>query len=117
MISGIHLHLGGLFAMLALRAVCASMIAVLAAAGAFAQSTGLIEGTVVDPGEAAVSGAHVACSNVNTGIRLETRTNSEGIFRFPEVPVGTYELTASLPGFQVMRERADLLTGDKLNLK
>ena len=44
-----------------------------AVTGAFAQSTGLIEGTVVDPGEAAVSGAHVACKNVNTGIHLETR--------------------------------------------
>jgi hypothetical protein len=84
---------------------------------AFGQAAGLIEGTITDPENAAISGASVVCSNVNTGIRLQTRTNTEGIFRFPELPIGTYEITATMPGFQVVKERTDLLTGDALNLK
>jgi hypothetical protein len=56
--------------------------------------------------------------NVNTGIRLQAVTNAEGIFRFPELPIGTYEITASKPGFQrLVNDGVDLLTAHTVDLK
>ena len=50
--------------------------------------------------------------------RFEAVTTSEGIFRFPELPIGAYELVAMKVGFQrLVRNRIDLLTGHTLELK
>jgi len=48
---------------------------------AFAQSTALITGTVVDPSGAAMADAKVICRNVETGLSAPVTTNRAGVFR------------------------------------
>ena len=76
------------------------VILVLAASG-FAQAvSGTIVGTVLDSSGAAVANAEVQASNVATGITLTTKANATGEYRFNNLPVGTYNLSASAQGFQ-----------------
>ncbi len=67
---------------------------------AFAQlDTGTISGTVADQTGAAVPGASVAIKNVATGIVRRLVTNEAGRYEAVALPIGTYEVTASLAGF------------------
>lgn len=94
------------------------LLAMLAAAQLCAQATGRIEGLVVDPNDAAVPGAQVVCRNVATGLTYQAVSNVEGIFRFPDVPIGSYEIAVSKDGFQkLVRGGIDLLTGHTVDLK
>ncbi len=60
---------------------------------------GQIIGTVLDASGAAVGGATVRINNVNTGFTQEGLTESTGLYRFPLLPLGTYEVTAEAQGF------------------
>ena len=87
------------------------------AVACFGQSTGLITGTVVDPSGAVVPGARVVSRNVETDLRATAAANSAGLFRFPDLPVGLYEITASREGFTTMvRGGIRLLTDQTVDL-
>src|SRR5262245_33984705 len=67
----------------------------------FAQSDrGTITGTVSDASGAVVPGVTVEAKNVATGIAYQAGTSETGNFTLPQLPVGTYELSAMLPGFK-----------------
>jgi len=78
-------------------------IAVLALLGhAFAQggATGAITGTVQDPSGAFVAGAEVRITNQDTKILERTvKTDAEGSFTAPLLPVGTYTVSVNAAGF------------------
>jgi hypothetical protein len=85
--------------------VCSFFISLLliafAAMPAHAQTTnGIFTGTVMDPQGAAVAGADVAITNVGTNATTMVKTNAEGLYRIPELPVGTYKFTVSATGFK-----------------
>lgn len=61
---------------------------------------GSILGMVSDPAGAAVAEATVTVRNVDTGLTRSTITDTTGTFFIPELPIGTYELTAQKSGFQ-----------------
>jgi hypothetical protein len=63
-------------------------------------STGTIGGRVVDTSQAIIPGAEVAVHNVATGLARTMLTNEAGIFRFPALPVGRYEVTINMQGFK-----------------
>lgn len=63
-------------------------------------ATGNIRGTVVDPTEAVIPKAAVALLNVNTGIRRLVVTNDSGDFYAPSMPLGDYQITVEVAGFQ-----------------
>jgi len=67
---------------------------------ALAQTAG-IQGIVRDQSEAAVVGAQVAVTNIETGVRNESTSNEVGLYRFPSLQVGRYKLTATMAGFSV----------------
>src|SRR5215831_18513276 len=76
------------------------LVAALVALPAGAQqSTGAIVGTVTDPSGAAVQGATVTAKDVERGTTLTTKSNEEGAFDFPVVPVGSYQVRAEKEGF------------------
>ncbi len=67
---------------------------------ALAQSaTGSISGTVLDEAGAPIPAANVTAKHVKTGAIRNATTNANGAFLFPLVPVGSYEVSASLKGF------------------
>jgi len=84
---------------------------------ALAQSNGSLGGTVVDATGGVVPGADVTGRNLQTGARAETRTNAEGIFRLPNLPIGWYEVSVSKPGFdRTVRSGLQVLTGQAMDL-
>src|SRR5437899_6313763 len=80
---------------------------VLAASGvAWSQTVqGVITGTITDPTGAVVPGATVTITNVGTNISQTTTTGSDGSYRFPLVPPGTYTLEVKAANFAEVRER------------
>lgn len=62
-------------------------------------STGSISGTVTDEKQAVIAGATVTARNVDTGFSRTGQTDSEGRFRFANLPVGAYQVTIEAPNF------------------
>jgi len=71
-----------------------------ASTAAMAQDNATINGTVVDSTGAVVPNAAITLTNPATGQVRESVTNSSGAYRFANVGVGTYTLSASVSGFQ-----------------
>lgn len=59
-----------------------------------------VNGYVLDPSKSAIAGAHETLTNIATGISQQATTDSNGYYRFPLVPVGTYRLVTVADGFQ-----------------
>jgi TonB family protein len=89
----------------------ACVILPLAALKARAQAAkGTMAGTVYDASNAAVPGANVTASNLDTKTRETTITDAAGGYRFSNVPAGRYEIEVKQPGFAIFR-RANLVLG------
>jgi Carboxypeptidase regulatory-like domain len=86
----------------------------------FAQSqatTGVIEGTVVDPSGAPVPGVTVTMKNTATNFANVAVTDSGGRFRGVLLPLGPYQVTATLQGFATVVQRGlDLGVGQTLTV-
>ena len=67
---------------------------------AFAQNNGTLTGTVKDTGGGLVQGATVTVSDPSEAVNRVSQTNIDGIFFFPELPAGTYSVTAGSRGFK-----------------
>ena len=81
------------------RAIWALLAAVLCAAPAMAQEQqGVITGVVTDASSAVLPGVTVEAKST-AGAVLTTVTDGTGVFRFPAVQPGTYDVTFSLQGF------------------
>jgi hypothetical protein len=59
-----------------------------------------LEGTVMDPSGATISGARVKILAVDTGLTQERTTNPNGQYRFPGVASGRYTVAVSNSGFK-----------------
>src|SRR5580700_6758537 len=83
-----------------------------------AQAIGSIRGTVVDSSQAVINGAAVVATNTATGVSRNEVSNQEGIFVFPDLPIGPYHLQIGRAGFQTQqRDGIVLLTGQTLELQ
>ena len=68
---------------------------------AHAQSNeGALAGTILDPSGNVVAGAAVAAVNSATGQSFRTIATPTGNYHFPVLAVGTYNITATAPGFK-----------------
>jgi hypothetical protein len=87
---------------------------------AFAQSqatTGVIEGTVVDPSGAPVPGAGVTIRNTATNFERTATTDADGRFRGLLLPLGPYRVTVAMAGFATLvRDGINLAVGQTVNL-
>ncbi len=61
--------------------------------------SGDLVGTVVDKSGAVVPNATVAVENVDTGLKVTVQGNDKGEYRFTNLPIGAYNITASAAGF------------------
>src|SRR6266849_5994328 len=62
-------------------------------------STGILQGTVLDATGAVVPNADVKISNKDTGLGRSMKTNGSGLYRFELLPAGTYQLKVTMAGF------------------
>ncbi|MGA9506441.1 MAG: carboxypeptidase-like regulatory domain-containing protein, partial [Terriglobales bacterium] len=62
-------------------------------------TTGRLSGTVLDPSGLALPGATVTAQNELTSYKEGTTTNSSGEYLFPILPVGSYQITVTMTGF------------------
>jgi hypothetical protein len=79
------------------RILCA--IGILSAAFAWASVGGSISGTVKDPAGRVLPNADVTIKEASTGLSYQTHTDNKGVYVFPVLPVGHYELNIQAPGF------------------
>ena len=91
----------------------ATLLALMA--GAFSQAnaqatSGTISGVVTDERQSMVANATVTARNVGTNESRVTTVDSEGRYRFPNLPVGNYEVTVQANGFaKLVRSGIELL--------
>jgi hypothetical protein len=77
-----------------------------ACSSVFAQTDrGTITGTVSDPAGAVVSNAPLELINSGTGALYQAATSTTGNYTFGQLPVGTYQLTITVPGFKTYIRR------------
>src|SRR5438067_5366420 len=62
--------------------------------------SGTIQGTVLDTSNAAVPGATVTATNIDTGIETIRQTTDAGVYSLTPLPPGQYRVTVALAGFQ-----------------
>src|SRR5262245_41304926 len=83
-----------------LRSLLLFALGILPVAIATAQSTSAtLSGTVTDPNNAAITGAHVTATNNGTGLKREATTNDSGTFTIPLLPPSTYTMLFESQGF------------------
>ena len=82
----------------------------LVANGAFASSTGgSIVGTVRDTTGSVIQGVTVVTVDVATGVKTSTKTNRDGVYSFPDLPIGQYIIQIQAPGFSELQETGVVL--------
>jgi hypothetical protein len=77
---------------------------------AFAQNSGSFTGTVKDSEGGVIPGAAVTAFEQATALRQVTTTNAEGNFVFPQLPAGTYTITAEAKGFKKSESKDVILS-------
>ena len=84
-----------------------------------AQSSGILDGTVTDPSGGAVPGATVEMHNPVSHYDRSTTTDTDGKFRFANVPFNPYHLTVTATGFAVTSTDVEVRSAvpTSLNLK
>src|SRR5260370_13682102 len=77
-----------------------------------ATATGPVVGTLTDPSQAVIDGAHVTITSVSTGTERTTVTNNAGSYRFDLLPAGAYKLSVQGSGFSTATASLELLVGE-----
>src|SRR5262249_1524466 len=75
------------------------------AQGGGASQAGTINGKVVDPSGSVLPGVTVTISSPSMMGQQTQVTNELGLYRFPAVPPGTYQITYELSGFGTLRRQ------------
>ena len=85
-------------------------MATLAASPVFSQSIGggTVAGSVKDPSGAVIVHAKVVLRNPVTGYEQTATTGTDGAFRFTNIPLNPYELTASASAFAASSQHVDV---------
>ena len=91
---------------LLLVTVMSIAVAALAAVG------GSISGTVKDPSGGVVPGAMLTLTNTALGSQFKTVADNQGLYTFPSLPVGRYDLTIEAPGFSVQKKAGLVIDAD-----
>src|ERR1041385_3658841 len=68
---------------------------------ALAQTAGEITGEIKDPSGATVPNVPVTATNTATNVARSTTTNTAGVYSFPDLTPGPYQVKAAAAGFEV----------------
>src|SRR5882724_10561939 len=81
--------------------VCAVVLLLVVPSAVRAQVvTASVRGAVTDEQGAAVAGAEVTITNVDTGYTRSMKSGSDGAYNFPDLPLGSYRIQAAHSGFK-----------------
>jgi outer membrane receptor protein involved in Fe transport len=73
---------------------------------------GGINGTVIDKSGASIANATVVAIQIDTDVKHSTTSSSGGEFLFQDLPLGSYSVTVSFPGFQAVKtDKISVLAG------
>ena len=86
-----------------MRRIFATAVVCLSAALSVNAQSARVSGHVVDSRQGVIQGCEVTIRNTGAETRFRTVTTDSGSFLLPPVPPGTYEITASAPGFAAKR--------------
>ena len=76
-----------------------------------------ITGRVTDASNSAIVGATVTAKDLDRGTVWPTKTNEEGIYAFPRIPAGDYEVRVEAQGFKTfVQERLHLDVNQRARL-
>src|ERR1022692_4870551 len=75
-------------------------LALWACAGTMFARTAEVTGRITDPSMAVVPGVSVTVTNVETGVKRETKSNGEGYYSVPALKPGAYSISAQKEGFR-----------------
>ena len=94
------------------------MLALTIPAMIFAQAnSSALSGVVRDPSSAVITGAEIVVSNMDTGLTRTASSNASGVYRVGELNPGSYQITATMPGFsRETRKDITLLVGQELSV-
>lgn len=81
------------------------LLSLLAGPAAAQETAGSITGRVLDSSGAAIAGAEVSATQTDTGMTRKTRAGTDGLYAFPNLPIGPYQITAAHPGFKKSVEK------------
>ena len=102
------------------RLILTALVVMPALCGSWAfaqQGTAALNGQVADRSGGALVGATVQAINTGTNVTTSTATNESGLYNFPTLPAGTYQVTASKDGFQqLVRPGVELHVSDVITL-
>ena len=70
-----------------------------------------VRGIVHDPQHRPIPGAQVTIRSTSSDWQATMPSGKDGSFQFPAVPIGSYEVTATAPGFAAGREKLMLTSG------
>src|SRR5581483_6955398 len=79
--------------------------------------TGNIQGTVRDQSGAVVPNAAVTLVRTDTGRRYQGITNNSGVYVFPTLELGPYELTVESPGMETWKGGFNLMAGQTADVQ
>jgi hypothetical protein len=68
--------------------------------------TAAIVGTVTDPEGAPIKGAAVTATDTDRGTVWPTQTDETGVYTLPRLPIGSYTVKVTAPGFQTVEHAA-----------
>jgi hypothetical protein len=96
------------------RAVKLFCILMLLCGSVFGQTvTSNLLGTIVDPQQAVIQGAEIQLTDQTNGSVRTTTTTAEGIFRFNNLPQGTYSVAVKVEGFKSYQQKDIALTASE----
>jgi hypothetical protein len=76
---------------------------------------GSVRGTVTDVQGAAVAGAEVTVSDPSTAFSRTTTTGSDGVYNFPDLPLGSFRIRVTHAGFKASEQTGiDVHATDRL---
>ncbi len=96
------------------RRLVAAILFVFVASTVWGAVTGSVSGTVTDPTGAVVPGATITVTNTTQGVQRKETTNGQGIYTFPSLPVGTYDIRAESTGFRASKRTGVVVDADSV---
>ena len=80
-----------------------ALVLFLAVSASAQTPLGSIAGTITDPQGAGVPNAELIATNTGTSLTFRGRSSEDGTYVISALPIGGYELSATVPGFKTFR--------------